>query len=338
MSLQSLGKFGTLFQVIGILFVARKIIKGLLGLYRAFLRKRKDLIKRYGKNTWALVTGASDGIGQEFCRQLAKMGFNIVLVARTEKKLRDTEKELNTLNPKISTRVVVADLSKASEEGFVENIYEQVKDLDISMLVNNAGIDVFDHYDKIDPKYLKNMININCTAIYLLNRQFVKQLNSRSTKSAIINVSSGVVKIPLAFYSSYNGTKTLVDSFTLSIADEYKNIDFMSMQPYDVSTNMINNRETDIMTISRTECVKGFLDCLGYEVQSVGHWKHRIQDYVYSLIPRRLANIIYFKFLIKDFFAERKALIPSYRGLPADTKIEFGPDEGHFNQDSKKMN
>ena len=332
MSLQSLGKFGTLFQVIGILVVARKIIKGLLGVYRAFLRKRRNLIKRYGKNTWALVTGASDGIGQEFCRQLAKMGFNIVLVARTEKKLRDAEKELNTINPQISTRVVVADLSKANEEGFAENIHEQVKDLDISILINNAGIDVFDYFDKIDPKYLKNMININCVALYLLNRQFAKQMNSRPTRSAIINVASGVVKIPLAYYSTYNGTKSLVDSFTLSVADEYKNIDFMSMQPYDVSTNMINNRETDVMTITRTECVKGFLDCLGHEVQSVGHWKHRMQDYVYSLLPRCVANFVYFKFVVKDFFAERKHLIPSYRGLPADAQIDLN-QEG---QESKK--
>jgi short-subunit dehydrogenase len=205
------------------------------------------------------------------------------------------------------------------------------------MLINNAGIDVFDRFEKIDPKYIKNMININCVALYLLNRQFAKQLNSRTSKSAIINVSSGVVEIPLAYYSTYNGTKALVDSFTLSVADEYKNIDFMSMKPYDVSTNMINNRPTDIMTITRTECVQGFLNCLGHEVQSVGHWKHRLQDYVYSLIPRSVQNLIYFKFVAKDFFAERKYLIPSYRGLPADTQVELGPEEFHP-ENSKKTN
>ncbi len=334
MNLQALGKFSTLFQIIGILYVAKKIIKGLIGFYKAFLRKRKNLIKRYGKNSWALVTGASDGIGQEFCRQLAKIGFNIVLVARTEKKLKETEKELFVINPNISTKVVTADLSRANEDGYIQNIYNQVSDLDVSLLINNAGIDVFDHFDQISPQYLKDMIAVDCTALLLLNQCFVKKMNNRAHRSGIINVSSAVVQVPLAFYSSYNGVKALVDTFTYSVADEYRNIDFMSMKPYDVSTNMINNRQPDPMTISRTECVKGFLDCLGHEVQSVGHWKHRIQDYFYSLIPRRLLNIMYFNFFANDFFAERKALFASYRGLPHGTDINVDPQENL--KDTKK--
>lgn len=68
------------------------------------------MLKRYGGiGTWCLVTGASDGIGAEFCRQLAQQGFNIVLVARTPSKLESVAKELITLNPQVKTRILVRD-------------------------------------------------------------------------------------------------------------------------------------------------------------------------------------------------------------------------------------
>ncbi len=85
-----------------------------------------------------MVTGASDGIGAEYCRQLAVMGFNICLVSRTLSKLEIVEKQVNTLNPKIKTKVVQADFANTNMEYF-ENIKNQVKDLDIAVLVVNAG-------------------------------------------------------------------------------------------------------------------------------------------------------------------------------------------------------
>jgi 17beta-estradiol 17-dehydrogenase / very-long-chain 3-oxoacyl-CoA reductase len=60
---------------------------------RQFTRKPLDLLERYGgKGTWAAVTGASDGIGAEFCKHLARLGFNIVLISRTESKLKEVDK------------------------------------------------------------------------------------------------------------------------------------------------------------------------------------------------------------------------------------------------------
>ena len=85
-----------------------------------------------------MVTGASDGIGAEYCRQLAVMGFNICLVSRTLSKLEIVEKQVNALNPKIKTKVVQADFANTNMEYF-ENIQNQVKDLDIAVLVVNAG-------------------------------------------------------------------------------------------------------------------------------------------------------------------------------------------------------
>lgn len=70
-----------------------------------------NLVERYGKNTWALVTGASDGFGAEYCRQLAKDGFNIILVSRTMSKMQEVEKQLKEINSNIQTKIVQADFA-----------------------------------------------------------------------------------------------------------------------------------------------------------------------------------------------------------------------------------
>jgi short-subunit dehydrogenase len=112
---------------------------------RHCLRRKYDLIKRYGDvsvsgGSWAVVTGASDGIGAEFCRQLAADGFNIALVSRTLSKLQDVEKECKKINPKISTRIVQADFAGNANVAFYEGIHKKLEDLDIAILINNAGV------------------------------------------------------------------------------------------------------------------------------------------------------------------------------------------------------
>jgi 17beta-estradiol 17-dehydrogenase / very-long-chain 3-oxoacyl-CoA reductase len=74
-------------KVLGLLFLAKKIIRLLYDIYRVALRPRRNFQKRYGRNTWALVTGSSEGIGKGIAIALAKQGFNLILSARTESKL-----------------------------------------------------------------------------------------------------------------------------------------------------------------------------------------------------------------------------------------------------------
>ena len=72
-----------LFKVIGALLVLRKVIRVIAAFYRTFIRPRCNLKKRYGRGSWALVTGSSDGIGKAIAFELAAQNFNIILSART---------------------------------------------------------------------------------------------------------------------------------------------------------------------------------------------------------------------------------------------------------------
>ena len=108
---------------------------------RQFMRKKLDLLSRYGgKGVWALVTGASDGIGAEFCDQLASDGFNICLVSRTRSKLEKVASDLERKHPAIRTKTLVADFSGNHNIQYYEKLMEQVKDIDVALLVLNAGI------------------------------------------------------------------------------------------------------------------------------------------------------------------------------------------------------
>merc|ERR1719450_829776 len=93
---------------------------------------KKDL-KKYG--SWAVVTGATDGIGKAIAKQLAKRGINIVLISRSSDKLTTVAEELVTFNVQVKT--ITYDFSDANNYG---QIAEEIEDLDIGILVNNVGI------------------------------------------------------------------------------------------------------------------------------------------------------------------------------------------------------
>lgn len=116
-------------------FLRRSCARMLAGL------KPRNMLEEYGHNSWAIITGSSDGIGEEFAKQLARIGFNICLVSRTKSKLERVQSDIQQLNPSCKTKIVVADFSHAaSEPSIFDRVYDSVKDLDVSLLINSAGL------------------------------------------------------------------------------------------------------------------------------------------------------------------------------------------------------
>ena len=75
------------------------------------VRPKKNFIKRYGEGSWVLVTGASDGIGKEFCLEFARQGFNIVIVGRNIEKCQQVKEEIFLQNSNIKTKIIIVDFS-----------------------------------------------------------------------------------------------------------------------------------------------------------------------------------------------------------------------------------
>ena len=173
-----------------------QLIFGVLGfLYQHFIRSRPDLYKRYADpsitgGSWAVVTGASDGIGAEFCRQLARDGFNIALVSRTLSKLQVVEAECKKINPKIKTRIVQADFAGNATLPFYEGLYKQLDDLDIAILINNAGVMNNGPFNKVEFKQIKDTLDVDIMHLALFSNHFLPALLKRKVRSALINVGS----------------------------------------------------------------------------------------------------------------------------------------------------
>jgi len=237
----------------------------------------KDLAARYGKNSWVVVTGASDGIGKGFCEEFAKEGFNIVLIARNQEKLQRVAQELTLINPQVQTRIIVADFTKASEEDFFENITKQLEGLDISVLVNNVGLGKPSAFADLDEAKLREILLVNTVPQVMMSRILVKQLQARPNRSAIISLSSGMGVRPLPYNTIYSSTKAFNDYFSRALAGECSNIDVISLRPSYVATPMIAAwKKKDFFQINPNECARGLMNRLGYENYTFGHWKHRV--------------------------------------------------------------
>jgi len=111
------------FALFGAIYAARGIYNLGKSFLKYFVLPRRDLKSRYGGG-WALVTGSSDGIGKAYAFELAKSGFNIILMARNQQKLDDVAKEIRMKYPSVSTKTVVFDFVTLNTEEKVKELQD----------------------------------------------------------------------------------------------------------------------------------------------------------------------------------------------------------------------
>ena len=160
----------------------------------------KSLEEKYGG--WALVTGASAGIGEAFARYIASTGMNVILVARRKEKLENLAAEIEAGN-NVQTLPVSLDLSS---DGFLEKLKQQIGDRKIGLLINNAGFGSVGLYSRNDAQREADMVKLSCLAPTILTHHFIRPMMKRK-KGAIIFVSSIVGYQPVPYISTYSATK-----------------------------------------------------------------------------------------------------------------------------------
>lgn len=201
---------------------------------------------------WALVTGASSGIGEQFARQLAKQGSHLVLVARSESKLESLASELRKLYG-IKAEVISMDLAK---EGAPSELYRQCRLLkvDIELLVNNAGFATHGLFEQVSGERQHEEVMLNVAAVVDMTHLFLPDMLSKSS-GAVINVASTAGFQPLPYMAVYGATKAFVLSFTQALWWENRNrgVKFFALCPGATDTGFFNVVGTEDASVGKKD-------------------------------------------------------------------------------------
>lgn len=183
----------------------------------------------------ALVTGASSGIGYEISKYLAKRGYDIIAVARNRQALENLKKEIET-----NVQIVCMDLSVVDN---CVKLYENFKDENIDVLINNAGFGMYGNFDILDINKEIEMINVNILACDILTKLFLKDMKKKNA-GYILNVGSIAGFMPGPLMSSYYASKSYVVKLTQAIRKELKKnksgVSISVLCPGPVNTNFNN--------------------------------------------------------------------------------------------------
>lgn len=187
------------------------------------------------KGYWAIVTGASSGIGAEFCRQLAAAGMNLVMVARRKKLLDDLSSELES-QYQIQSIVLIMDLSEPNSAEKVK-IATTLKGIKIRLLINNAAFGPWGSFEKTSFASYEKLVQLGSSTPIALCSLYLEDLKL-FPNSAIINVSSPASLQPVPYLAVYAAVKTCLHNFSLALYGELqnKNIHVQTLLPGPTAT------------------------------------------------------------------------------------------------------
>jgi len=179
---------------LGLLASARAAARLALWLYAAFLRPAMPLRRRYG--AWAVVTGATDGIGRALAFRLAAAGLGLVLVGRSPERLAAVSAEVEERHPGAEVRTFVLDLAADGLAARVGALEELVRGLDVGVLVNNAGAcyPYARYFHEVDEALLRNLMRLNVEAVTRVTHAVLPGMVERG-RGAVVNIGSGGASI-----------------------------------------------------------------------------------------------------------------------------------------------
>jgi len=268
---------------IGVAVVCCVLFKMARWLYYRVSRVPRD-VRSYGK--WAVVTGATSGIGESFCHELAQRGMSILLISRSEVKLKDVAHQITTNHKGVSTRHLMRDFSDMSDDAtssFADKLNSTLTELHsdggIGMLVNCVGVvnALPTLLHQLDAEEVRQILCVNNDGTVAMSRAVLPFMMSHKS-GAVITVSSGSCRHATPLVSLYSATKSFGYQLTRSLHYEYKEhgIDCLAITPYYFISNLYKRSKPTFMAPRPASIVNSSLRLLGYQAESFGWWAHAL--------------------------------------------------------------
>ena len=245
-------------------------------------KERQRLKTKYGD--WAIVTGASSGIGLELATQLATAGFNLVITSRHVDKLQDVEEQLK-VNSNIQIKIIASDVS--NKEG-IDKIIQATQGLNVGLLVVSAGYGTSGNFIDSSLHNEINMLTVNCEAVLSLTHYYSQQFVQKK-RGGIILMSSMVAFQGTPYAANYAATKAYVQTLAEGLGVELKphNVDVLAAAPGPVESGF-SQRANMKMSMSLTPqqiCVP-ILKALGRKTTVLPGLLTKILVYSLRTVPR----------------------------------------------------
>lgn len=214
-------------------------------------KKEKDRLKsKYGP--WAIVTGASSGIGKEMASQLASCGLNLILVGRNLEGLENQQKELEGYF-KIEVKVIRKDLGIRTE---IEELKVELSEFEIGLAILSAGFGTSGLFKNSELQSELNMLDVNCYALLSLTHFFAKAFVKKN-RGGLVLLSSIVAFQGVPYSANYAATKAYVQSLGEGLAQELKadRVDVLTVAPGPVETNFAGRANLEMSSALNVEDV-----------------------------------------------------------------------------------
>ncbi|XQJ30305.1 short chain dehydrogenase/KR domain/Enoyl-(Acyl carrier protein) reductase, putative [Leishmania guyanensis] len=269
-----------------------------------------NMKKRYGKaGDWAVVTGASEGIGHAMAIDLGHRGFNVCVIARTMSKLESVVEELKQLG--VQGKAISFDFASATPEQYDE-MFAELNKIEIAVLVNNVGVNYpyTNYFDEVDLETDLRVLKVNCESSLRMTKYVVPKMKVKRC-GAIVMLGSVSAVTPAPLLCTYAGTKAFNLSFASGLHYELKEfgIDVLAVSPNMVVSKMTQGlssrkpRETFLMVNADCMAHQTF-DKLGSVPQTSGHRNHAILETIIKALP---TDFVSNKILLTNKSIKRKA-------------------------------
>lgn len=278
-------KISTVLGIAGLYFVSKLSFNVLSWMKKNFFSFSQDLKGKYGDG-WVVVTGGSEGIGFAFAEEFAKQNFKILLISRSEGKLKKAKTELEQKYPNTTIEYISFDFNKNYSDEEVKDLESKLNNYeDISVLINNVGKIVRQNLGDQKNSDINDMINMNIRSMVFTTKIIVAKMIKREKKSLIVGSGSMSGFYRYATRSIYGSTKVFLEAFLESVHNEYPDkIDCTYFEigavesvlnplkmPFKINTQQLGNT-----------CIK----YVGKYSSTTGHVMHEIPRVPYIVLPQ----------------------------------------------------